>query len=175
MFPSNLLPVLLAMHGYVYALLEVKSHMYFLWMSPDSLSLSPPPLPPPPFPPPRQAENKASQLHMSPDVSDKVRAGFFCWFDVHFKQPTSQLCCWFAMEILLLFFFFSWYFALEAKQNVKWVTSLFSCNDFYKLLVCCVLFLCWFDLVADEHTLRFSPLALSGVSDAAFLLLITVH
>lgn len=168
MFPNNLLPVLLAMHGFVYALLEVKSRMYFLWMSLDY----PPPPPPPPFPPPRQAENKDSQLHMSPDVSDKVRSGFFCWFDVHFKQPTSQLCCWFAMEIRRFFFLF---FALEAKQNVKWVTSVFSCNDFYKLLVCCVLFLGWFDLVADEHTRRFSPFALSGVSDDPVLLLITIH
>lgn len=109
MFPDNLLPVLLAMHGFVYALLEVKSRMYFLWMSLDS----PPSTPSaPPLPPPCQAENKDSQLHMSPDVSDKVRAGFFCWFDVHFKQPTSQLCCWFAMEIRRFLFCFCFFFII---------------------------------------------------------------
>lgn len=88
---------------------------------------------------------------------------------------TVLLICNGDSAFFVLFLFFLLFFALEAKQNVKWVTSLFSCNDFYKLLVCCVLFLRWFDLVGDEHTCRLSPFALSGVSNASFLLLITKH
>lgn len=38
------------------------------------------------------------------------------------------------------FCFFPLFSPLEAKQSVKWVTSLFSCKDSYKLSARCVLF-----------------------------------
>lgn len=56
--------------------------------------------------------NKGLQIHTSPDVTDEVRGVFFCWFDVHFKQRTSQCQRWFAMEILLFF-----HYSLLWKQN----------------------------------------------------------